>query len=144
MSAINRVVLTGRLTHDPEMRTTTTGKQVVSFSIAVQKRIKPTDPNEKDADFFRCTAWNQTAEFVTNYASKGRMVGVDGRLQQRRYTNKDGIEVETIEVVCDNVVLLDRPRDDAAAPAGEKAGVAAVSTAASDVSPEDYDPFGDE
>jgi single-strand DNA-binding protein len=144
MSSINCITVTGRLTRDPELRTTTTGKQVTGFGIAVEKRFKPTDPNEKDADFFNVTAWGQTAEFVSNYASKGRMVGVQGRLQSRKYTNKDGVEVTAVEIVADNVVLLDRPRDDA--PAAEAAGVAAVSApaATSEVDPGDYDPFGDE
>lgn len=142
MSSINRVTLTGRLTRDPELRTTTTGKQVVGFSIAVDRRFKSQD-DEKDADFFRCTAWNQTAEFLANYAHKGRMVGVDGRLQQRKYTNKDGIEVEAIEVVADNVVLLDRPRDDASASTPATVG-AATTGGGGDVSEDDYDPFAEE
>ena len=138
MSSINRVTLTGRITHDPEIRTTATGKQVLNFQLAVNKRFKSQDPDAKTADFFRVTAWNQTAEFIANYAQKGRAVGVDGRLQQRRYTNKDGIEVEAIEVVADNVVLLDRPRDDVAAvSAGEPVGAAAKT----EVEPNDYDPF---
>lgn len=143
MSSINKVVLTGRLTRDPELRTTTTGKQVVSFSIAVQKRVKPEAANERDADFFRVTAWERTAEFVANYAHKGRMVGVDGRLQQRKYTNKDGVEVETVDVVADNVVLLDRPRDDAGAQQPVGAAVAATG-GGTEVDSEDYDPFEEE
>jgi single-strand DNA-binding protein len=138
MSSINRVVITGRLTRDPELRTTTTGKQVVSFSVACDRRVKSEEG--KDADFFRVTAWNQTAEFIANYAHKGRMVGVDGRLQQRKYTNKDGIEVEAIEIVADNVTLLDRPRDDAAG--GEK--TAAVAAVGAETGPDDYDPFEEE
>ncbi|MBA3725556.1 MAG: single-stranded DNA-binding protein [Armatimonadetes bacterium] len=143
MSSINSVTMTGRLTRDPELRTTTTGKQVVGFGIAVEKRFKPQDPNEKDADFFNVTAWNQTAEFVANYASKGRMIGVQGRLQTRKYTNKDGVEVNTFEIVADNVVLLDRPRDDAG---GQPAavGAPAASTEPAEVSEGDYDPFGEE
>jgi len=70
--SINRVVLTGRLTRDPELRTTATGKQVCSFSIAVAKRIKPTD-GSPDAYFFNVSAWSQTAEYVSNYCTKGRL-----------------------------------------------------------------------
>jgi single-strand DNA-binding protein len=144
MSGINKVIVTGRMTRDPEMRTTTTGKSVAAFGIAVEKRFKPQDPNEKDADFFNVTVWGQTAEFVANYASKGRMVGVDGRLQQRKYTNKDGVEVNTVDIVADNVVILDRPRDDAGgAPAGAPAG-APSSAGEPEVDSGDYDPFGDE
>lgn len=139
MSSINRVIVTGRLTRDPELRTTTTGKQVAGMGVAVEKRFKPQDPNEKDADFFNVTAWGQTAEFISNYGGKGRMVGIDGRLQSRKYTNKDGVEVTTVEIVAENITLLDRPKDGAPEAAGAKAPVAA-----GEVEGDDYDPFGDE
>lgn len=108
---INRVVLVGRLTRDPEMRTTTTGKNVCEFSIAVNKRVKPSD-GSPDADFFRCKAWGQTAEYVSNYLNKGRLVAIDGRIEQRKYTDNSGNNREIFEIVCDNVQGLDRPRDD--------------------------------
>jgi single-strand DNA-binding protein len=142
---INRVVLVGRLTRDPELRTTTTGKSVCDFSIAVGKRIKPTD-GSPDADFFRVNAWGQTAEYVSNYLHKGRLVAVDGRLQSRKYTANDGSNREVIEVVADSVQGLDRPRDDAgggegaAAGGGARAAVAAGSVPSAD----EYDPFADE
>lgn len=142
MSAINRVVITGRLVRDPELRTTSTGKQVVSFTVAVDKRFKPTG-DEKTANFFRVTAWEKQAEFVGNYAQKGRMVGVEGRLDQRKYTNKDGIEVETTEIIADNVALLDRPRDDQGG-TSEGFAAAAVASTATDPEPTDYDPFAEE
>lgn len=141
MSAINRVVITGRLTADPEMRTTPSGKQVVSVTVAVQKRFKPTDPNEKDAHFFRVTAWGNNAEFLVNYAHKGRMVGVEGRLDQRRFTGNDGIEREVVEIIADNIALLDRPRDEV----GETRERAAVAIPATEEpEPDDYDPFAEE
>ncbi|MCH8274406.1 MAG: single-stranded DNA-binding protein [Armatimonadetes bacterium] len=145
MSSINRVIVTGRLTHDPELRTTPTGKQVVNFQIAVQKRMRPQNPDDPDADFFRVTAWNQSAEFIANYGHKGRMIGVDGRLQSRRYTGNDGLEREVVEIVASNLVLLDRPRDgEKAKPArtGEPEPVAAKP--ASEPEPDDYDPFAEE
>ena len=85
---INRVVLVGRLTRDPELRSTSTGKQVCDFSIAVQKKFKPQD-GSPDADFFRVSAWEKTAEFVANYLTKGRLVAVDGRLQSRKFTAQE-------------------------------------------------------
>ena len=109
--SLNRVVLVGRMTRDPELRTTTTGKDVVSFSIAVDKRIKPTDGSPA-ADFFRCSVWGQVAAFVNDYLSKGRLVAVDGRIETRKYTDKDGNSRETFEIVADNVQGLDRPKDD--------------------------------
>ena len=132
---VNRVVLIGRLTRDPELRTTNTGKSVVSFSIAVQKRIKPQNPNDPDADFFRVKAWGQTAEFVSNYMSKGRLVAVDGRLETSKYTDNTGASREVVEVVADNVNGLDRPRDDAGGGARPSTSVAP--------SADEYDPFAD-
>ena len=134
---INRVVLVGRLTRDPELRTTTTGKSVCDFSIAVQKKFKPQD-GSPDADFFRVNAWDKTAEFVSNYLNKGRLVAVDGRLQSRKYTASDGTNREVVEIVAENVQGLDRPRDDMAAVA---APVGAPSVAPS---ADEYDPFADE
>ncbi|MCX7800524.1 MAG: single-stranded DNA-binding protein [Fimbriimonadales bacterium] len=106
---VNRVVLVGRLTRDPEVRSTTTGKTVCDFSIAVDRRVASQDG--QDADFFRVTAWGQTAEFVSRYLSKGRLVAVDGRLQWRKYTDSQGITREAVEVVAESVQGLDRPRE---------------------------------
>lgn len=146
---INRVVLVGRLTRDPEMRTTTTGKSVASFSIAVDKRFKGGDDGQT-ADFFRCSCWEKTAEFVANYLTKGRLVAVDGRLSSRKYTDKDGNSREVIEVVAENVQGLDRPRDEAG---GNGGGGGAPATAAvsagggsggSAPAEDEYDPFADD
>jgi len=155
--SVNRVVLIGRLTRDPELRTTNSGKNVVEFSIAVQKRIKPQD-GSPDADFFRVKAWGQTADYVNSYIHKGRLVAVDGRLETRKWTDQNGTNRESVEVVADNVNGLDRPRDDAApASAGNSGGgynsgnggnsgggspSARPVTAAP--SEEEYDPFADE
>lgn len=136
---INRVVLVGRLTRDPELRTTTTGKNVVEFSIAVTKKFKPQD-GSPDADFFRIKAWGQTADYVSNYLTKGRLVGVDGRLEQRRYVASDGQNREVIEIIADNVQGLDRPRED-----GEHGGggtPAVVGGPAPSI--DEYDPFADQ
>ncbi len=134
--SINRVVLVGRLTRDPELRTTSTGKSVTDFSIAVDKKIKPTD-GTSTADFFRVSAWGQTAEFVANYLHKGRLVAVDGRLQSRKYQASDGSNREVVEIVADNVQSLDRPRDDAGEPVA-----AATPAPAADLG--DFDPFADD
>ena len=134
--SINRVVLIGRLTRDPELRTTSTGKNVVEFSIAVNKRIKPQEG--ADADFFRIKAWGQTADYVNNYISKGRLVGVDGRLETRKWIDQNGANRETIEIVADNVNALDRPREEGGAPAASGGGRAAAPPS------DEYDPFADE
>ncbi len=140
---VNRVVLIGRLTRDPELRTTNSGKSVVEFSIAVQKKIKPQE-GQSDADFFRVKAWNQTAEYVSTYLTKGRLVAVDGRLESRKYTDKDGTNREVIEVIADNVNGLDRPRDDAGEGTPRPAAAATRSSGGAAPSAEEYDPFADE
>ena len=141
---INRVVLVGRLTRDPELRTTVNGKSVCDFSIAVQKRIKPADGSQ-DADFFRVQAWEKTAEYVSNYLTKGRLVAVDGRLTSRKYTASDGTNREVVEVVADSVQGLDRPRDDAGG-GGGGAVVHAPTPQPVGTAPsvDEYDPFADE
>jgi single-strand DNA-binding protein len=143
--SLNRVILIGRLTRDPELRTTNTGTNVAEFSIAVDKRIKPKDPSAPTADFFRVKAWSQTADYISNYGAKGRLVSVDGRLESRKYVDKDGNNREIWEVVADQVSLLDRPRDDAApggggggSYAGQKTGGGAAPAA------DEYDPFADD
>jgi single-strand DNA-binding protein len=143
--ALNRVVLIGRLTRDPELRTTATGKSVVSFSIAVDKRIKPTD-GSPTADFFRVSAWEKTAEFVSNYLTKGRLVAVDGRLDTRKWTDANGTQRETVEIVADNVQGLDRPRDDQGGgyAGGPATGAAAGAGPGGGAPPVDeYDPFAE-
>ncbi len=106
---INRVVLVGRLTRDPESRTTTNGKAICDFSIAVDKKFKPSDG--PTADFFRVSCWEKTAEFVSTYLTKGRLVAIDGRLQSRKYTANDGTNREVVEVVAESVQGLDRPQE---------------------------------
>ncbi len=149
--SVNRVVLIGRLTRDPELRTTNSGKNVVDFSIAVQKRIKPQD-GAPDADFFRIKAWGQTADYVNSYLQKGRLVAVDGRLETRKWTDQNGTNRESVEVVADNVNGLDRPRDEAGgnAAGGSFAGgntgggAPAARPVSAAPSEEEYDPFADE
>lgn len=85
---INRVVLVGRLTHDPELRKTSSGASVTNFSIAVNNRFAR--DQENSTSFFRVSCWNQTADFVAQYARKGNLVGVDGRIEQRSYVNNAG------------------------------------------------------
>jgi single-strand DNA-binding protein len=128
--SLNRITLCGRLTRDPELRTTSTGKDVVEFSIAVNKRIKPAEG--ADADFFRVKAWGQTASYVGEYIGRGRLVSVDGRLESRKYTDKDGNPREIVEIVADNINALDRPREDAE-PKGKTR-----------TEPEAYNPWDDE
>ena len=103
---INRVVIVGRLTRDPELRKTTSGASVASFTVAIDNRVK--GPNgEKTTSFIPCTIWNQQAENVYKFVHKGSLVGVEGRLNQRTYDSKDGRKVQVIEVICDSVQFLE-------------------------------------
>ena len=134
--SINRVVLVGRLTRDPELRTTTSGKQVVGFGIAVD------DPfNKEHKNLFNVSAWGSSADFVAKYMSKGRLIAVDGRLNYRKYTTQDGQNREVVEVVADRVQGLDRPRDDQGGGGGGARSQEPVSVTASD---DEYDPFAED
>ncbi|TDM18094.1 single-stranded DNA-binding protein [Macrococcoides canis] len=103
---INRVVLTGRLTKDPEFRVTTSGVSVATFTLAVN-RMFTNDQGEKQADFINCVTFRKQAENVNNFLSKGSLIGVDGRLQSRSYDNKEGQRVYVTEVICDSVQFLE-------------------------------------
>lgn len=98
---INSVVLMGRLTADPELRTTQSGKSVVSFSVAVDRDFQQN--GEKQADFIGVVAWGKTAEFIDKYFRKGRMIAVVGRIQTHTYTDKDGNNRKVVEVVAEKV-----------------------------------------
>lgn len=104
---LNRVVLVGRLTKDPELRKTPSGASVVNFTIAVNRMVKRDQNGGSDADFVPCVAWNRTAELMTQYTRKGALIGVDGRLQTRNYDGQDGKKVFVTEVVADSVQFLE-------------------------------------
>lgn len=100
----------GRLTKDPELRRTPSGTAVATFSIAVDRDFKGKD-GERETDFIDIVAWRQTAEFVNKHFTKGRMAVVEGRLQIRDYTNKDGQKRRVAEIVADNIYFGDSKRD---------------------------------
>ncbi len=107
---INRVVLIGRMTRDPELRRTPNGSAVTSFTLAMN-RPKRND-EEQQADYISCVVWNKIAENVERYCSKGSLVGVEGRFRSRSYDNAQGQRVYVTEVVCDSVQFLEtKPRD---------------------------------
>ena len=107
---LNRIILMGRLTRDPELRRTGSGTAVTSFSLAVDRDFK-SQSGEKETDFIDIVAWRNTAEFVSKYFTKGRMAVVEGRLQIRDWTDKDGGKRRSAEVVADNVYFGDSKRD---------------------------------
>ncbi len=104
---LNRIVLIGRLTKDPELRYTPNGVAVASFTLAVD-RSRPNLQGEREADFIPIVVWQKQAENCANYLGKGRLVAVDGRLQIRTYDGKDGQRRWVTEVIAENVRFLDK------------------------------------
>ena len=107
---LNKIISMGRLTRDPELRRTGSGTAVTSFSLAVDRDFK-SQSGEKETDFIDVVAWRSTAEFVSKYFTKGRMAVVEGRLQLRDWTDRDGNKRRTAEVIADNVYFGDSKRD---------------------------------
>ena len=116
---LNKIILMGRLTRDPELRRTQSGTPVASFSIAVDRDYK-TQSGEKETDFIDIVAWRSTAEFVTKYFTKGRMAVVEGRLQIRDWTDRDGGKRRSTEVVADSVYFGDSKRSGSDTPAVDR------------------------
>lgn len=115
----NLVVLTGRLTADPELKTTANGLSVTTFSIAVDRRYRSGE--ERQTDFINIVAWRQTAEFITKYFKKGSLIGIEGSIQTRRYQDKNGNNRTAFEVIANNVQFVESKRDSATPSVGEPA-----------------------
>lgn len=107
---LNRIIVMGRMTCDPELRRTNSGTAVASFTVAVDRDFK-SQSGEKETDFIDVVAWRNTAEFASKYFSKGRMAVVEGRLQIRDWTDKDGNKRRSAEIVADSVYFGDSKRD---------------------------------
>lgn len=116
---INCIILMGRLTHDPELKTTSAGTSVTSFSVAVERDFAK--DGERQADFIDVVAWGKTAEFVCRYFAKGRMIAVQGRLQTRTYTDKEGNKRKAVEVTAEKVSFTGEPKK--AESAAEEPGI---------------------
>lgn len=112
--SLNRVQLIGNLTRDPELRYTPTGTAVATFGLATN-RSWTTDTGEKkeETEFHKIVAWNKLAELCSQLLAKGRKVFVEGRLAYRKYTNKDGVEKDSTEIVIDDMMVLDSRREGA-------------------------------
>ena len=117
---LNKIFIMGRLTRDPELRRTQSGTAVTSFTLAVDRDFK-SQSGEKETDFIDVVAWRSTAEFAAKYFTKGRMAVVEGRLQIRPWTDKEGNSRRSAEVVADNIYFGDSKRDNA----GDVGGYAA-------------------
>ena len=108
---LNHITIMGRLTRDPELRTTQSGVSVTSFTVAVDRDFGGRDGGEKQTDFIDCVAWRQTGEFVSKYFHKGSMIVVSGRLQSRKWQDRDGNNRISWEVTADNVYFGESRRD---------------------------------
>ena len=125
---MNKVILVGNLTRDPEYRTTPSGAAVCNFSIAVQRRFA-NQQGVREADFINCVAWRQQADFVHRFFTKGRKIGVVGSIQTRTYDAQDGSKRYVTEVLAENVEFLSpaSQREDAPAPQPSAAPISAQS-----------------
>ena len=135
---LNHITIMGRLTRDPELRRTGTGVGVASFRVAVDRDYAPKDGGERKTDFIDCVAWRQTGEFISKYFTKGRMIVVEGRLEMRDWTDKDGNKRTSAEINVEKAHFGDSRRDGdggsyaQAAPAQSYGGYSAPTPAASD------------
>ncbi len=139
---INKVILTGRMVKDPELKVTQSGTAVCTFRIAVDRRFK-NENGEKVADFFTVVAWKGTAEFVGSYCPKGRLIAVDGRLQTRQWQDQSGQNRSVVEVVAESVDALGPAKsgdetEDGTPEGLKKMGAYRVENVG------DYDPFANE
>jgi len=134
---LNHIIVMGRLVRDPELRRTGAGVAVTSFTVAVDRDFGSKEGGERETDFIDCVAWRQTGEFVEKYFSKGRMAVVSGRLQIRKWTDKEGNPRRSAEIVADNVYFGDSKREGDsgnggfAAPAAPTGGYSAPAAASS-------------
>ena len=112
---INKAILMGRLVADPELKQTTSNISVCKFTIAINRPFVPKDGGERQSDFVNIVVWRNTAEFVSRYFSKGKMIIVEGALRNNNYTDSNGVKRYTIEVHADNVSFGGDKKDDASA-----------------------------
>jgi len=108
---LNHIVIMGRLTRDPELRRTQSGTAVTTISVAVDRDFQSRDAQEKQTDFIDCVAWRQTAEAISKFFTKGRMIAVEGSLQSRRWQDKNGQNRVSWEVQVNNFYFCDSKRD---------------------------------
>lgn len=106
---LNRVILMGRITHDLELKQIPNGTSVLSFSIAVERNYAK-QGEDKQTDFITCVAWQKTAEFISRYFGKGRMIAIEGNLRTRSYDDKNGVKHNVVEVFVDGVSFTGEPK----------------------------------
>lgn len=106
---INRVILVGRLTKNPEIRKTPNGASICKFTLAVSRKVKA--QGQPDADFISCVVWNKTADLMYRYLKKGSLIGIDGRLQTGKFTNNNGETIYTCDVMVESLRFLDKKEE---------------------------------
>ncbi len=137
---MNKVILIGRLTKDPEMRTTSTGVNVSTFTLAVNRPFT-NQTGERTADFINCVIWRKQAENVAKYCQKGSQVAVEGRIQTRNYDAQDGSKRYVTEVICDNVTFLSSRNNNQNPEESDNFNQDIVTT---DISEDPFKDFGEE
>jgi len=140
---LNRVILIGRLTRDPELRYTPAGVAVTQFTLAIDRPFTNQQTKEKEADFINIVTWRQLAETCANYLRKGRLTAVEGRLQVRNYENKEGLKVYVTEVVADNVRFLESSGNKEGGASGNREESSTPRNSGNS-SRDNQDPFSDE
>ena len=128
---MNKIIITGRLIHDPELKTTATGTEVCNFSVAVDRRYKKGE--EKQCDFFNCTAWSKSAAFIRQYFHKGDGIVLEGRMESRKYQDKDGNNRMAWDLMVENIEFPIGK--------GQSAGSTDYTAGAEPVAPEEDLPF---
>ncbi len=131
---LNRIILIGRLTQDPELRYTPSGSAVASFTLAVDRQ-RTNQAGERETDFINIVVWQKLGELCAQYLRKGRLAAVEGRLQIRQYENKDGQKVRVAEVIADNVRFLDRSADNAGSGSGQHGAATSGAVRGNDQNP---------
>ena len=132
---LNKVMLGGRLTADPELKQTPNGIQVATFSIAVNRRTRSADNSHPSADFFNITAWRQTAEFVSRYFKKGSSICIVGTLQNRSWVDQQNTKHYRTDIVADEVMFVDSRSESSGSYGADSFAAAPAFSSASDVAP---------
>lgn len=140
-SDLNKAMLIGRLTRDPELRYTQSGTSVCSFSIANNRTYVAGGEKKEQVSFFNCVAWAKTGEVIAEYCKKGQRIGIEGRLQQRSWDDQEGKKRQIVEIVVDNFQFLSAPGEGGGKSSPE---MPSQSSQPSDQTPNADNPFSDE
>lgn len=137
-SDLNKAIIIGRLTKDPDLRYTQSGTPVCSFSVANNRTYVAAGEKKETVSYFNCVAWAKTGEVIAEYCKKGQRIGIEGRLQQRSWDDQEGKKRQTVEIVVDNFQFLSPPRESSAEPAAD------AHSSSHEPSPGTDNPFSDD